>query len=95
MKNFIMITLGTGVGSGIVIDGKVLYGHDCFAGELGHVTILRDGRQCGCGRKGCFETYASATGLIRTAEEAANARPESLLAKMAADLQTAVSQFKL
>ena len=69
MKNFIMITLGTGVGSGIVIDGKVLYGHDGFAGELGHVTILRDGRQCGCGRKGCLEAYCSATGVARSARE--------------------------
>lgn len=69
MKNFIMITLGTGVGSGIVIDGKVVYGHDGFAGELGHVTAERDGRLCGCGRKGCLETYTSATGVSRSAKE--------------------------
>lgn len=69
MKNFIMITLGTGVGSGIVIDGKVVYGHDGFAGELGHVTIVKNGRLCGCGRKGCLETYTSATGVARTARE--------------------------
>ena len=71
MKNFIMITLGTGVGSGIVIDGKIVYGHDGFAGELGHVTMDRteNGRLCGCGRKGCLETYASATGVARTARE--------------------------
>ena len=69
MKNFIMITLGTGVGSGIVVDGKIVYGHDGFAGELGHTTIIRDGRQCGCGRKGCLETYTSATGVARTARE--------------------------
>ena len=69
MKNFIMITLGTGVGSGIVIDGNVLYGHDGFAGELGHVTAERNGRQCNCGKKGCLETYASATGVARTARE--------------------------
>lgn len=70
MKDFIMITLGTGVGSGIVIDGKLLYGHDGFAGELGHVTMVREnGRQCGCGKKGCLETYTSATGVARTAKE--------------------------
>ena len=69
MKNWIMITLGTGVGSGIVVDGKVVYGSDGFAGELGHVCAVRDGRQCGCGRKGCLETYCSATGIARTARE--------------------------
>ena len=66
MKDFIMITLGTGVGSGIVINGQLVYGHDGFAGELGHVIVRRDGRQCGCGRKGCLETYCSATGVART-----------------------------
>lgn len=66
MKNFIVITLGTGLGSGIVINGEVVYGHDGFAGELGHVIVVDDGRQCGCGRKGCLETYASATGIKRT-----------------------------
>ena len=70
MKDFIMITLGTGVGSGIVIGGNVVYGHDGFAGELGHVCVERtDGRQCNCGKKGCLETYASATGVARTAYE--------------------------
>ena len=70
MKNFIMITLGTGVGSGIVIDGNVVYGHDGFAGELGHTCAVRhNGRQCNCGKTGCLETYASATGLARTARE--------------------------
>ena len=70
MKDFIMITLGTGVGSGIVIDGKVLYGHDGFAGELGHVTVVRNnGRMCGCGRSGCLEAYCSAMGIARTARE--------------------------
>lgn len=69
MKNFIMITLGTGVGSGIVINGNIVYGHDAFAGELGHTTIIRDGRPCGCGLKGCLETYTSATGVARTAKE--------------------------
>lgn len=70
MKNFIMITLGTGVGSGIVIDGKIVYGHDGFAGELGHVISVRNnGRMCGCGRTGCLEAYASATGVARSARE--------------------------
>ena len=70
MKDFIMITLGTGVGSGIVINGKVVYGHDGFAGELGHVIAVREGgRTCGCGRKGCLEAYASATGVARSAQE--------------------------
>lgn len=70
MKNFIMITLGTGVGSGIVIDGNVVYGHDGFAGELGHTTVVRhNGRICGCGRQGCLEAYCSAIGVARTARE--------------------------
>lgn len=69
MKDFIMITLGTGVGSGIVIDGKVVYGHDGFAGELGHTTVHPGGRMCGCGKAGCLEAYCSATGVARTAEE--------------------------
>ena len=70
MKNFIMITLGTGVGSGIVINGEVVYGHDGFAGELGHTTAVRNnGRVCGCGKTGCLETYCSATGVARTARE--------------------------
>src|SRR5699024_1648865 len=69
MKNFIMITLGTGLGSGIVINGDVVFGHDGFAGELGHVIVEKEGRICGCGRYGCLETYASATGLVRTMKE--------------------------
>ena len=75
MKDFIMITLGTGVGSGIVINGQMVYGHDGFAGELGHVIMKRNnGRTCGCGRTGCLETYASATGVARTAREFLEAR---------------------
>ena len=70
MKNFIEITLGTGVGSGIVVNGQLVYGHDGFAGELGHVIVRRhNGRQCGCGRCGCLETYCSATGVARTVKE--------------------------
>ena len=82
MKNFIVITLGTGVGSGIVVNGQLLYGHDGFAGELGHVTMVRgeEGRSCGCGRTGCLEAYCSATGVARTAREllAKTSRPSLL-----------------
>ena len=69
MKDFIVITLGTGVGSGVVANGQLIYGHDGFAGELGHVTApVLEGRACGCGRVDCLETYASATGIVRTAK---------------------------
>lgn len=77
MKDFIMITLGTGVGSGIVINGQLVYGHDGFAGELGHVIMKRNnGRVCGCGRTGCLEAYCSATGVARTAREFLELRTE-------------------
>ena len=76
MKNFIMITLGTGVGSGIVINGEVVYGHDGFAGELGHTIAIRDGRPCNCGLTGCLETYCSAMGVKRTAQELLSRNPE-------------------
>jgi len=66
VKHFIILTLGTGLGSGIVVDGEVVCGHTGFAGELGHMTVVEGGRVCGCGRRGCLETYASATGLVRT-----------------------------
>lgn len=79
MKDFIEITLGTGVGSGIVIDGRVVYGNDGFAGELGHTTAVRGGRMCGCGRKGCLETYASSGGVIKTAMEMLAASEEPSL----------------
>ena len=71
MKNFIVITLGTGVGSGVVVNGQLVYGSDGMAGELGHVTMVRgeEGRPCGCGRTGCLEAYCSATGVARTARE--------------------------
>ena len=97
MKNFIVITLGTGVGSGIVIDGKLLYGHDGFAGELGHVTMVRgeEGRLCGCGRKGCLEAYCSATGVARTAREflAKDNRP-SLLRELNPDTIESYDVYK-
>ena len=89
MKNFIMLTLGTGVGSGIVVDGKLLYGSNGFAGELGHVVVMRqDGRSCGCGRAGCLETYCSATGVARTARELlqTDARPSILRGLNPADI---------
>ncbi len=77
LKDFIMITLGTGVGSGIVINGQMVYGHDGFAGELGHVIVKRNnGRLCGCGRTGCLEAYCSATGVARTAREFLEIRNE-------------------
>ena len=66
MDNFVELTLGTGVGSGIVANGQLIYGCDGFAGELGHMVVEPDGRPCGCGRKGCLETYCSATGVVRT-----------------------------
>lgn len=77
MRDFIMITLGTGVGSGIVVNGQLVYGHDSFAGELGHVIMKRNnGRACGCGRSGCLEAYCSATGVARTAREFLEIRSE-------------------
>ncbi len=85
MKNFIMLTLGTGVGSGIVVNGELVYGCDGFAGELGHVIVDRspEARLCGCGRRGCLETYCSATGVARTAREFLSKRSDdSELRKM-------------
>ncbi len=80
LKDFIMITLGTGVGSGIVVNGQLVYGHDGFAGELGHLTVKRNnGRLCGCGRTGCLEAYCSATGVARTAREFLEIRTEPSL----------------
>ena len=69
MKDFFIVTLGTGLGSGFVANGEMIYGHDGFAGELGHTIAVSDGRQCGCGRKGCLEQYASATGIVITVKE--------------------------
>ena len=96
MKNFIMITLGTGVGSGIVVGGYVLYGHDGFAGELGHVTMVRkNGRLCGCGKTGCLEAYASATGVARTARELLEATDrKSVLRDLPAESITSKDVFE-
>ena len=96
MKHFIMFTLGTGVGSGIVVDGKLVHGKTGGAGELGHAILIPEGRPCGCGRKGCLETYTSATGIRRTALEMMEAtadydgplsrvKPDDLTSKMVGD----------
>lgn len=69
VDDFVMVTLGTGLGSGFIVNGDLVYGHDGFAGELGHTIVEKNGRSCGCGRKGCLETYASASGIVRTAKE--------------------------
>lgn len=80
MNDFLVVTLGTGLGSGFVANGKLLYGHDGFAGELGHINAIPDGRLCGCGKKGCLETYTSATGIQRTVVEILkNTTKESIL----------------
>lgn len=97
MKNFVMITLGTGVGSGIVVDGKVVYGSDGFAGELGHFVIdhSKNGRSCGCGRSGCLETYTSATGVARTTREFLEKSTEpSLLRDIDPEKVTSYDVFK-
>ena len=89
MKNFIMITLGTGVGSGIVIDGKVLYGHDGFAGELGHTCAVREGgRSCNCGLTGCLEAYCSAMGVARTAREMLEESSEASLLRSCSEISS-------
>ena len=95
LKDFIVITLGTGVGSGIVCGGNLVYGHDGFAGELGHTTVRREnGRLCGCGRHGCLETYASATGVARTARELLTMRTDaSLLRALEPDKITSKDVF--
>ena len=86
-KDVVVITLGTGVGGGIIIDGKIYTGFNGFAGELGHMVIQYGGRQCTCGRKGCIEAYASATGLINMTKEAMQAHPDSALWKVAPTLE--------
>jgi len=69
LKDFVTITLGTGVGSGVIVNGDLVYGHDGFAGEYGHIRVIPDGRLCGCTRKGCLETYCSSTGVVRSIKE--------------------------
>ncbi|MBA3827421.1 MAG: ROK family protein [Taibaiella sp.] len=89
MKDFILLTLGTGVGSGFVANGQLIYGSDGFAGELGHVIAVRNGRKCGCGRYGCLETYASATGIVRTAIEWLETRTDDTVFRKDKDQLTA------
>ena len=89
MKDFVMVTLGTGVGSGFVANGSLIYGHDGFAGELGHIIAVRNGRTCGCGRKGCLETYASATGIVRSARQWLTERTDDTLLRQQGDAVTA------
>ena len=85
ITDFIAVTLGTGVGGGIVIDGKLFTGSNGVAGELGHMVTVVEGESCSCGRNGCWEAYASATALIRDAERAAKVNPDSLVAKLIAE----------
>lgn len=90
MKDFIVITLGTGLGSGIVSNGNLVYGHDGFAGEMGHITAFENGRLCGCGRRGCLETYVSATGIRKTVLEILERGSEdSILRSISSDEMTA------
>lgn len=79
MMDFFIVTLGTGLGSGFVANGEMIYGHDGFAGELGHTIAVSDGRKCGCGRKGCLEQYASATGIVKTVKELLKINNNSIL----------------
>lgn len=92
LRDFVMITLGTGLGSGFVANGELICGHDGFAGEMGHVVVEPNGRMCGCGRRGCLETYVSATGIRRTAFElmAEMTEPSSLRSIAFADLDAAM-----
>ena len=81
-KHSVTVTLGTGIGGGIIINGKVYSGFNNAAAEIGHMVIVVDGEQCKCGRKGCWESYASATALIRQTKDAAVANPDSLINKL-------------
>jgi glucokinase len=82
MKNFIMFTLGTGVGTGIVVDGKLVYGQDGLAGEMGHAILIPEGRPCGCGNKGCLEKYTSSSGIVWNCFELMPQYPDSILTKV-------------
>ncbi len=83
LHTFVAVTLGTGIGSGVVIDGKIHNGYNYAAAEMGHIVICMDGEQCNCGRKGCWERYAAATGLIRQTQRAMQEHPESTMWKLA------------
>ncbi len=98
MRDFIVITLGTGLGSGLVANGELIYGADGFAGEIGHTIVDPNGRQCGCGKRGCLESYCSATGLCRTVQELIcnTTKPSGLRSVSFADLTARmVSEFAL
>jgi glucokinase len=96
MKNFIVLTLGTGLGAGIIADGRLLYGHNSMGGELGHIMMEPNGRSCGCGRKGCAETYVSATGLRRTVYELlATNNQKSILRSISYDQLTSKKIYEL
>jgi glucokinase len=94
LKDFVSITLGTGLGSGVFIDGKIVYGNQGYAGEFGHIKVIPEGRLCGCGRKGCLETYASSTGVVRSVEEldSENKTKSSLLQLEEIDAKTIFSE---
>lgn len=95
MTNFVELTLGTGIGSGIVANGQLIYGFDGFAGELGHMIVEPNGRPCGCGRKGCLETYCSATGVVRTTIAMLEESPEATsLRDIATDKLTSYEVYK-
>ena len=95
LTDFVVITLGTGVGSGIVVNGDLVYGHDGFAGEVGHTTVFPGGRECGCGKKGCLEAYASASGITRTVTELlCQTRKPSSLRDIAFNKLTSYDVFK-
>lgn len=92
MKHFIVVTLGTGLGSGLVVDGRLLYGASGFAGELGHTVVDPEGRRCSCGKQGCLETYVSAPGIVRTALEllASQNEPSRLRAMKASEITSKI-----
>jgi glucokinase len=95
VKDFILLTLGTGLGSGIIANGALIYGHDGFAGEMGHLTVVRDGRPCGCGRRGCLETYVSAPGIVRTVRELLTvSEKESILRDIPTEKMESVDIYK-
>ncbi len=93
LTDFVEITLGTGLGSGIVVNNQLIYGHDGFAGEYGHISVIPNGRICGCGRKGCLETYASATGVVRSIQELASEN-KSTSSLLSLDSPTGLDLFK-
>ena len=92
-RNLIMVTLGTGVGGGIIIGGKIYEGKDGGAGEVGHIIIQEDGLPCGCGQRGCLEKYASVNALIQQTQDAIAAHPESILARLGAEEVTGKTAF--